>query len=33
MDSSVDWRGWSPVLIAWFSAGSPNASYPIGCST
>ena len=22
-----------PVRIAWFSAGKPNASYPIGCST
>jgi len=33
IDSSVDCRGCTPVRIAWFSAGSPNASYPIGCST
>jgi hypothetical protein len=26
IDASVDARGCSPVLMAWFSAGSPNAS-------
>ena len=26
IDASVDSRGCCPVLIAWFSAGSPNAS-------
>jgi hypothetical protein len=26
IDVSVEIRGCSPVLIAWFSAGSPNAS-------
>ena len=33
IDVSVDSRGGCPVLIAWFSAGRPKASYPIGCRT
>ena len=26
IDAAVESRGWTPVLIAWFSAGNPNAS-------
>jgi hypothetical protein len=33
MLSNVDVSGWVPVWIAAFSAGSPNASQPKGCST
>jgi hypothetical protein len=33
IEAADESRGCSPVLIAWFSAGRPNASYPIGCST
>ena len=29
----VVFAGWTPVAIAYCSAGSPNASHPIGCST
>ena len=25
IDSAIETRGWTPVLIAWFSAGRPNA--------
>jgi hypothetical protein len=33
IEVSVETRGCSPVLMAWFSAGRPNASYPIGWIT
>jgi hypothetical protein len=33
IDFSVASRGFSPVSIALFSAGSPKASYPIGWTT
>jgi len=29
----VQVAGWLLLLIAAFSAGSPNASHPMGCST
>jgi len=31
--ASVNTRGWTPVLMAAFSAGSPNESNPIGDRT
>jgi len=33
MFSSVQVSGCTPCLMAAFSAGSPNASHPNGCST
>ena len=33
MRSSVNGRGWTPVLIAAFSAGRPKLSNPMGDST
>jgi hypothetical protein len=33
MLSRVHFAGGTPFLIAAFSAGRPNASHPIGCST
>ena len=33
MLARVHFSGWTPFLIAAFSAGSPSASQPIGCIT